>query len=307
MGENGIVRLLIAGMTVNVSSPTRLSAGSVVSFLVKQGSGGGLMLELKQSDSVDRSTEPATPPVLSSPGGARGHELLSALLHMGASLSATRSGLPAEAGTGSIGPPSLDRGGGQPPGADNEADVPTTQHSRPVVVFDAGQYPRLLPHSRPAQPDAGVHPYVSEAGPDAKPQIRGPSDQPTTPQPTLISFALPGQAERVQIVVEHRDENNEDEKDTHSDQAEKSIEARFSVDSGALGRVHVAMRQHGSAVSISLWAERPEVAAELLRERAELRDELGAAGVELDTLEFHSGAPSEGSLLTVAPAESSAT
>jgi hypothetical protein len=295
IGENGIARLIVAGMAVYVSSPVRLTPGAVIEFRVKQPSESGLILELKRPESVERSTQPTAAHGSTSLVGARGPGLLSALLDIGAAQSAARSGLAA------ADPKSLDRGGSPPLSGDSEAGTSVAQHMHFAVVQDARQHAGIRSRSLPSPRPAQEHRNDPEAHADAKLQNLAPTDQPTPPQSTAINVPFASQMERLQIVVKRHDQ---DEEDNWSDEAGKSMEARLSVDSETLGRVHVVMRQHGSAISISLWAERPEVAAELLRERAELRDEVGAAGVEVEALEIFAGAPPVAASCTETPAES---
>lgn len=298
---NGVVRLHVAGIALHVSSTTKLARGSTIMLLVKQDTDGGLMLELKRSESVKPSMQPTLTHGSMSPVGARGHGLLSTLLDIGAALSASIPGLAGEVGARSTDPTSLTRGDSLPRSGNNEAGTTAAHRMQTVAGLDANLGAIALPHSTSPPPEAEEQRGGSETRPDAMMQIRGSPDQMTATASMVINYVLPGTTELLQIAVSRREEGNDDR---HSAIAQKSIKASFTFNSEALGHVHVVMRQNKSAISVGLWAERPEVAAELLRERAELRQALGDADIAVEALEVFIGDPSIAASCFVMPGES---
>lgn len=302
IGNDGSVRLLVAGMTLDIDLPLKLLQGQTVNLVVKTSSNGGLMLELKRPDFAEPALSSSTPPSPPSNSGAKGHGLLNALLDIGTVLIAGNPGASGSGGGKPANAGSIDHGEPLSAGDDTKAGTRTAQGT-PANSGPIGNRVNLtLLHSPPTPRDGEELRGSPKAYNDAAAQNPAAPDQRAALPTTVINYVVPGTADRLQIAVTHEDDGaNAKVRGEHK----KSVRASFTVSSDALGQVHGVMRQHGAAISVALWAERPDIAVELRNERGELFDALGGAEVAVEALEVFDGAPPVASSRSAMPAESS--
>ena len=279
IGNDGIVRLSVAGMALLVSSPIRLQEGSMVRLLVRQGGTSGMTLELRRSD-----PPPAQGSI--SPAGALKHGQLGALLDVSAALSTPSHTSSGEPVAPSASPANTDRGGSQLFSSRTRAaptetgNMPTDSDADPASIRNAA----VLYVTPDMEESHGTPPLR----PDASMQIRAAAEPMIAPPSLVVTYATPETAVHRRI-AEKRDNEGNDVRPPGD--AAKVLKASFTVRSEALGRVHVVVHQHESTISVGMWAERPEVATELLRDRAELCDVLSDADIAVEALDVFVGDP----------------
>lgn len=287
IGRDKKARLLVAGMTLDVDLPIDLVAGTTIKLLVKNSSDGSLTFELKRPASADANLQPTTAQGAFANPSARGHGLLNALLDIRAATSAGNSGPPGGNGAAQVllGPESIVDGERLTASENNNSATRTAgAHTAHGSNIDAGAN-QLASRSLTDARELQVSNVTQE---DAPRQTLGASQQQAAQSTMVINYSTPGMIGSLPILLTPEDEGGDDGR--RSD-AKRTLKASFIFGSAALGPVHVVLRQTGSAVSVGLWAELPEIAAELHEERGELFDALELNNIAVGALEIFCGAP----------------
>jgi hypothetical protein len=285
--KSGAARLIVAGTTVDIIASVQLAPGTTVKLSVKQGADGKSVLELTQP--VSR----ATPMQLMAPSGLEpqiGVRLQSVLNSLLAAAAATTAALPSmnsetarawtdmEVVHDEASHQNLRADGGEP---DTQNSIATTERD---VELNVGS--RLQFDSRATSETSNSGAAGARAS--ARPQAPTPSTGAAAASTNAITLVMPGTTDPLQVVVTR----DEDERQARqSGKPTRSVKARFTIDSAAFGPVHALLRQCGNAVSVELWAEHPENAADLMRERDELRAALSEQSIAIDTIEVRVGQP----------------
>lgn len=286
ISDDGLTQLMVGDIPLTIRLPVQLRPGTTVMLVVKQSNEHGLVLEMKlpQGDAASTARS-ALPAVLPLPE-ANDQTLQNSKLAVGGAVNALLMDLLGRAPVTAAGTPLIT----QHPGAQIAAAKITSRFAAPGLGSDLVTDDVLLADEAPVTDEKITTAYAAHGNSAAAPTDTANST--SAARANIINFILPGMAEHLEIQVFEDDDQNL--RQYVSDDAGRIMTVRFTIASDSFGAVHVILRQAGEAVSVGLWAERADVAAELQRDQSELRDGLHVADVAVETIDIFAGNPPSG-------------
>lgn len=276
--SNGTARLRGADLTIEARLPVAVSQGATIKLVITGTDEDGLILATDHSHVGEKHSQfnrvlTANPKVIAREG------LLNALIEISAGPSA--GGFDWQGSTETLGRAPRDRNfdllgsgyGANGDGPSEDGDPIFEQIDAKSLNSTAVEKSPPLPpseHKRSAMP-------ISPVGVEQDGEV---ADKYATLPMAILPYQVPERVGPLEVAIY----SGRSAKGTQD--GERAIKSSFTFASNDLGQIHVFMRQCGSALSVRLCAERPEVATELLQERGELWDVLREADFVIEALEI---------------------
>lgn len=286
--DDGMTKLMVGDTQFTIRLPVPVKPGTTVTLVVRQNNEHGLVLEIKPPQGGATSVPISPLPTAQQSVGGEDQSSQNSQFALRGALDALVMDVLAKAQVLVAGTPLTTQANG--------AQVALAKIvNRRAVADPAAEFDDTTTEAMSADADSLTDGKMTPglaSHENTGAALTDKTNSPPAARVSLINFMVPDMSERVEIQVFKEDDQNHPP--YSSDGTGRVFTARFTIASDTFGAVHAVLRQSGEAVSVSLWAERADVAADLQRDQGELRDGLHIADVEIEAIDVFAGNPPSG-------------